>query len=69
MIFFFFLATKDHKTICCKICFVQKLKRLYSKRVEKEKGIINRYPLLGMEFFSPNTYPTASNGSEVNLVT
>lgn len=59
---FFFLATKDHKTICCKICFVQKLKRLYSKRVEKEKGIINRYPLLGMEFFPPTPIPLPAMG-------
>lgn len=59
-------ATKDHKMIYHKKCFVQKLKKLYLNRVEQERGIITRYPLLGMELYPPNTYPTASNGSGDN---
>lgn len=59
-----FLLLKT-KTIWHKINLVQKLRRLYCKRVEKERWITSSYLLLGTEFF-PNTYPIASNGSGDN---
>jgi len=43
---------------------VQKLKRLYLNRAEKERGIINRYPLLGMELLPPTPNPLPAMGVE-----
>lgn len=46
--------------------FCAKIKETVFEQSRTGRGIINRYPLLGMELYPPNTYPTASNGSGDN---